>query len=140
MVEQLGSGMNRILKDYNRSIFTIGDGYIRVTFKYVMGIDEKSLTSLQTNNQSGNHTAVRYLDHTSVRTKNSNARAKTISKEAVKANMVTLIRNNPRISITELSTSEVIARSTAIKYLNELVDSGLIRRVGNNKSGYWKIL
>lgn len=42
MVEELGSGMNRILKAYDRSILKIADSYIRVSFKYATGIDEQS--------------------------------------------------------------------------------------------------
>ncbi len=34
LVEQLGSGMDRILSVYDRSIFEISDNYIRVSFKY----------------------------------------------------------------------------------------------------------
>ena len=34
LVEQLGSGMSRILKAYDRSIFEITDHFIRVTFRY----------------------------------------------------------------------------------------------------------
>ncbi|HCX64227.1 MAG TPA: transcriptional regulator, partial [Eubacteriaceae bacterium] len=34
LVEQLGSGMDRILSIYDRSIFEISDNYVRVSFKY----------------------------------------------------------------------------------------------------------
>ena len=141
MVEQLGSGMNRILQYYDKRIFEVYDDTIKVVFKYAMSVDDETPDGVQNVcNQSDVHTAVRYTDHTAVRTKDGDVKVKTISKEAIKADMVTRIRSNPRISITELSNAETIARSTAIKYLNELVASGLIRRVGNNKSGYWAIL
>ena len=39
MVEHFGSCPDSILKDYDRSVFTIGHGYIRVSFKYAMSID-----------------------------------------------------------------------------------------------------
>lgn len=32
--EQLGSGMVRILKVYDRNIFDINDNYIKITFKF----------------------------------------------------------------------------------------------------------
>ena len=41
MSEHFGSCPDRILKDYDRrSVFTIGNGYIRVSFKYAMSIDD----------------------------------------------------------------------------------------------------
>ncbi len=40
MVGNFGSCPDRILKDYDRSVFTIGHGYIRVSFKYALG-DER---------------------------------------------------------------------------------------------------
>ena len=40
MVEHFGSCPDRILKDYDRSVFTIGHGYIRVSFRYAMSIDD----------------------------------------------------------------------------------------------------
>ena len=41
MVGNFGSYPDRILKDYDRSVFTIGHGYIRVSFKYALGIDDE---------------------------------------------------------------------------------------------------
>ena len=42
-VEQLGSGMIRILKKYDRSIFTITPNFIRVTFPFVKNIQHEGL-------------------------------------------------------------------------------------------------
>lgn len=35
LVEHLGSGMGRILKKYDKSIFTISQNYIKIVFPYV---------------------------------------------------------------------------------------------------------
>ena len=40
MVKHFGSCPDRILKDYDRSVFTLGHGYIRVSFRYAMRIDD----------------------------------------------------------------------------------------------------
>ena len=40
MVEQLGSGMNRILRYYDRSIFKIHDDMIKVVFRFVPGFED----------------------------------------------------------------------------------------------------
>lgn len=137
MVEQLGSGMNRILRDYDRSIFTIADSYIRVSFKYVMGIDEQSVNSPRTaKEQSVNSPRTdkkissRTVAHVS----------KTVSKEAIKANILSYVRENPNTSYQEIAESTGVVRSTVGKYLKEMIEAGLIKRVGNNKSWYWEIL
>ena len=31
-------------------------------------------------------------------------------------------------------------RTTVFNYLNELAEAGIIERIGNNRSGYWKVL
>ena len=74
-----------IMRDYDRSIFTIADSYIRVSFKYVMGIDEQSVNSPRTaKEQSVNSPRTdkkissRTVAHVS----------KTVSKEAIKANIL----------------------------------------------------
>ena len=138
MVEQLGSGMNRILRDYDRSIFTIADSYIRVSFKYVMGIyirvsfkyvmgiDEQSVNSPRTDKKISSRTVA----HVS----------KTVSKEAIKANILSYVRENPNTSYQEIAESTGVVRSTVGKYLKEMIEAGLIKRVGNNKSCYWEIL
>lgn len=126
MVEQLGSGMNRILRDYDRSIFTIADSYIRVSFKYVMRIDEQSVNSPRTDKKISSRTVA----HVS----------KTVSKEAIKANILSYVRENPNTSYQEIAESTGVVRSTVGKYLKEMIEAGLIKRVGNNKSWYWEIL
>ena len=40
MVEDFGSSPDRILKNYDRNVFTIGHGYIRVSLRYAMRIDD----------------------------------------------------------------------------------------------------
>ena len=126
MVEQLGSGMNRILKDYDRSIFTIGDGYIRVTFKYVLGFDDQSAISPRTNSKLVKQTNEPTRSH--------------VSKEALKAQILSYLRNNQSASYQEISEALGIVRSTVGKYIKELVEAGLLKREGNTRSGTWIIL
>ena len=87
-VEELGSGMNRILKSYDKSIFKIADSYIRVSFKYVMGRDEQSGISSQNFNQSTKWTDV--------------PSRKVASTEALKADMLSFIRKNPSASYQQI--------------------------------------
>ena len=40
LVEQLGSGMNRILQYYDKSIFEIYEDTIKVVFRFAMSVDD----------------------------------------------------------------------------------------------------
>ena len=65
---------------------------------------------------------------------------KSVSKEAVKADILSYLRNNHTASYLEISNAVGVVRSTAGKYVKELVDAGLLIREGNTRVGYWKVL
>ena len=52
--------------------------------------------------------------------------------------IINIMRNNPYVTINEISKELSLSRSTIIRYTNKLSDEGIILRVGSNKSGYWK--
>ena len=111
--------------------------YIRVSFKYVMGIDEQSVNSPRTvKEQSVNspRTDKKISSWTVAHV------SKTVSKEAIKANILSYVRENPNTSYQKIAESTGVVRSTVGKYLKEMIEAGLIKRVGNNKSCYWEIL
>ena len=56
---------------------------------------------------------------------------KSVSKEAVKADIISFLRNNHTASYQEISDAVGVVRSTAGKYVKELVEAGLLRREGN---------
>ena len=65
---------------------------------------------------------------------------KSVSKEAVKADILSFLRNNHTASYQEISDAVGVVRSPAGKYVKELVEAGLLRREGNTRAGYWKVL
>ena len=65
---------------------------------------------------------------------------KSVSKEAVKADILSFLRNNHTASYQEISDAVGVVRSTAGKYVKELVEAGLLKREGNTRVGYWKVL
>ena len=65
---------------------------------------------------------------------------KKVSKEVVKAAIVSYLRNNPKAAYQEIGDEVEIKKTTIFKYLSELVDAGIIERIGNNRNGYWKVL
>ena len=69
-----------------------------------------------------------------------NSSRKKASKEAIKAAIVSYLRNNPKATYQEIGENFEMKRTTVFNYLNELVEARIIERIGNNRSGYWKVL
>ena len=139
MVEQLGSGMNRILQYYDKSIFEIYEDTIKVVFRFAMSVDEAIPNGAQmTREQSA--ISPRTDEKTAISPRTNGITRKVVSKEAVKADILSFLRNNPTASYQEISDAVGVVRSTAGKYVKELVESGLLRREGNTRVGYWKVL
>ena len=110
LVEQLGSGMSRILRFYDKSIFNISDHFIKVVFPFLMPKGNRNIASGD-NNGDNNGDEVQVL----LLLKEPNITAKRISEQ------------------TGFSTRKI---SRIIKKLRE---SGKITRVGSDRKGYWKI-
>ena len=139
MVEQLGSGMNRILQYYDKGIFEIFEDTIKVVFRFAMSVDDAIPNGSQmTREQSA--ISPRTDEKTVISPRTDKTIRKSVSKEAVKADILSFLRNNHTASYQEISDAVGVVRSTAGKYVKELVEAGLLRREGNNRSGYWKLL
>ena len=139
MVEQLGSGMNRILQYYDKGIFEIYEDTIKVVFKFAMSVDEAIPNGSQiTREQSA--ISPRTDEKTVISPRTDKTIRKSVSKEAVKADILSFLRNNHTASYQEISEAVGVVRSTAGKYVKELVEAGLLRRDGNTRVGYWKVL
>ena len=137
MVEQLGSGMNRILQYYDKGIFEIYEDTIKVVFKFAMSVDEAIPNGSEiTREQFKNSSEI--VQEASNSSKSSSR--KNVSKETVKAAIVSYLRNNPKATYQEIGDNFEMKRTTVFNYLNELAEAGIIERVGNNRSGYWKVL
>lgn len=51
-----------------------------------------------------------------------------------------LIKNNPKITRSEISIKVSKTIRTVQRITNKLVDKGFLIRIGNNQYGYWEIL
>ena len=58
----------------------------------------------------------------------------------IEIRILELVRKEPRISQSRLSEEIGISKRTITKNMNELQRRNILQRIGNNKSGYWKIL
>lgn len=54
--------------------------------------------------------------------------------------MLSFNRENLSASYQQIGDGAGIGRSTTGKNLKEMIEAELLKQMGNNKSGYWKIL
>lgn len=111
LVEQLGSGVPRILESYGRECFRFMDNFIRMTFP----------ASEEVVPQSG---LVDGLVDGLVESQRK---------------IVELVKANPKISKKEMSKSIGISTTAIDKHISRLRDKNILKRVGNNRSGYWEL-
>ena len=110
LVEQLGSGMNRVMKVYDRSNFEFLDTAIRVTLPFNKEFD------------------------------NPKENSKGESKGESKVKILNELKNNPKITIPELAKSLGISVGGIEKNMRLLKKENKIRRIGSTKAGYWEVI
>lgn len=110
LVEQLGTGIIRILKVYDKSVYEFTDNFIRVNFKFN---EYKQLEQFINENDN--------------------------SMSEISKRILALIEKMPSITQNEMSKQLGISIRTLSRHLNELKNNRTIERIGSNKKGYWKI-
>ena len=129
LVEQLGSGIPRILEHYGKESFSFSDNFLRMTFTAKESAVEESgqiggvMGGLKGGQIGGQKDAV--IDDI----KGLTHRQKEVLK---------LIASDNRISRSGIAEVLHINESAIQKHLNNLKDAGFIERVGGTR-GYWEI-
>lgn len=113
LVEQLGTGIIRILKSYSKDVYEFSDNFIRVNFKFK---SPESLSNIP-------------------RAVNENNYLLSETQEKI----VNLIKENNRITQSEISKLLGINRTTVARNLKDLKNQNVIKRTGSNKNGQWEI-
>ena len=113
MVEQLGSGMRRILRTYNENSFSFTDNFMRTSFYF----DEKDVDRI--NDRINENDTLNLSD-----------------KELVVFNE---IKRNPSVRVPELIEYTGFSEPTINRALKTLRETGLIVRVGAKKNGHWEL-
>ena len=62
------------------------------------------------------------------------------NNKTVDQKIIIEMRNNPKITYDELAEMLSVSRATIKRKVNDLSAKGIIKRIGNNRSGYWEIL
>lgn len=114
LVEQLGSGMSRILQSYDRDIFEISDHFIKVIFPF--SLSENDNVASDDNNGDING------DNRSDRDK-----------------VLVLLEEKPGITAKGMSEQTGLSTRKISRVIRELRESEVIIRIGSNRKGYWEI-
>lgn len=119
LVEQLGSGMSRILKYYDKNIFNISDHYIKVVFPFSTPTPDEYDTLSDTLNDTLSDTL----------NKVSEAERKIIE----------LVLTKPAITIKEICEITGFSDSKVKRNIKNLKERGILSRSGSRKTGGWEI-
>lgn len=115
LVEQLGSGMSRILKAYDKSIFQISDHFIKAVFPFAEVMSaKKSATGDEAGGDNGDETG-----------------------DDIK--ILKILKEQPEITAKGLSVRSFLSTRTISRIMKELRENGKITRVGSDRKGYWQI-
>ena len=115
LVEQLGSGMSRILQSYDRSIFEISDHFIKVVFPFSLSVYDENIAIGDNNGDiSGDNCSD-------------------------KGKILFLIEKEPYITAKKMSEQTGLSTRKISRIIRELRESEKIVRVGSSRKGYWEI-
>ena len=115
MVEQLGSGMRRILQTYNERAFSFTDHFMRTSFYFDKN---KKLGGELGDKLEESRTELTYT----------------------RRRILELMEIDARISITQISEKLGFSTTAIEKNIDWLKENGYLERHGNPKSGYWEVL
>ncbi len=115
LVEQLGSGMSRILNVYDRSIFEISEHFIKVIFPFSSLEERKDLTvQKQIGDDNGD----------------DNGDDKRI---------LLLLEKEPDMTAKKISEKTGFSTRKVSRIIKRLREAEKIIRVGSDRKGYWKL-
>jgi len=117
IVEQLGSGVPRIVEKYGRKAFEIRANFIRVVFPYAVQATELPADSGKTVEETVEKTV-----------------EETVEK------IIQAMKGDPGITIDKLSQITGLSTRGVEWNLKKLKKTGRITRVGPRKGGQWKVL
>ena len=114
LVEQLGSGMSRILKYYDRDIFEISDHFIKVIFPFA--VQEKG--DANSKGENGIENGIENEDERKI---------------------FSILVETPDITAKKMSEHTGFSVRKINRIMKGLKEKGIIVRVGSDRKGYWEI-
>ena len=118
LVEHLGTGIRRILKRYDKSIYHFYPHFIRVSIKY-------NLNEFEYDNKINKND--RKIDYSQLELNN------------IQKGIIGLMLDRPTITQDEMSNLLGVTPRTIRNHINYLIDKDYIERTGANKNGKWMV-
>lgn len=112
LVEQLGSGMSRILKVYEKNIFHISEHFIKVEFPFSLPQDTDIIANGDDNGNENENDELKALE---------------------------ILKNDASITARQMAERMNISPRKVSRLIKGLKDKGKIVRVGSDRKGCWKI-
>lgn len=122
IVEHTGHGIPMIVEKYGKEAFDIHQNYIDVTLPF-----NKVVLASVPNNGTGDSTI------------NEDALLYDYLSDTEEQILSELIKN-PKSTYNQLASEIGVSRRTVSRALASLVEKKFIKRIGNNKSGFWKVM
>ena len=133
LVEQLGSGMNRILRSYDRSIFRISEHFIRVAFPFAESPNENDTLRRKPDTSKSE-------DDTINDTLSGNIDTLNPDGGTIEDQILQVLAKTPDITYEGIATSLSVGRATVARTIKKMIENGLVERTGSKKTGAWKVL
>ena len=113
-VEQLGTGIQRVLKVYPKDIFEFFPNHIRVT--------------------------IHFNDNKFINQEKYSENFKKYNLNEIQESILKLILDRPNITQEELGRLLGVTLKTISRNFKVLLEQNYVKRVGANKNGYWQII
>ena len=117
LVEQLGSGMTRILRTNDTSIFNFMEHFMQVTFYFSKGFEEKQAIKTSDKKQ-----AIKTSDKSQTKTK--------LNKEKI----IELFKENKELKTSQIAEILNLSLPRTRAILNEMLIEKILISKGNNKN------
>ncbi len=118
LVEHLGTGIRRILKKYDKSIYNFFPHFIRVSIKYNQNEFKYNKSSKE----------VRKISYSNMELTN------------VQIGIIKLVEDSPNITQDEMAKLLGVTARTIRNHIKHLVENEYIKRIGADKNGKWIVI
>jgi predicted HTH transcriptional regulator len=125
LVEQLGSGIPRILESYKKDCFNFSDNFLRIVFPSFVDVTAQ-VTAQEKGSPEGSE--------------KSSPKGSPEGSPKTSEQILKLMLNNPQITTVIIAVQLGISKRAVIKHTNKLQENGKLRRVGATNGGYWEVV
>jgi predicted HTH transcriptional regulator len=140
LVEQLGSGMGRILNAYEKSVFKFAGEFMIVTFPF----DESYNAEINANGDvddvnNGVDDVNNDVDDVNNDVDDVDNDVDDVDNDVDDVNVIlNAFRDNPHVTIKELAKTIGMSARTIDRKVESLKAQGKLKRIGSRRSGYWE--